>query len=240
MDEFTKTLLSEGNTTVSTLLMRRYQEVGMTNEEFLVYLHLKSFADQGVLFPETKLLAVTLGKSEQQVFDLLHQMIEKKLIQIQPIQKKGQLVNDAYDFSLIFKKLAKLVTDDVTTVVSDPVVTEKSPRQLVFQNIEQEFGRPLSPIELEMISQWLDQDHYESDLVLLSLKEAVLNQVYSLKYMDRILLSWEKKNLKTAAQVQHNKDHYNRQKSLEGTEGASSKKIAHIPLFHIGDQPYNK
>ncbi len=46
MDEFAKALLAEGNTTVATLLVRRYRELGMTNDEFLVYLQLKSFADQ--------------------------------------------------------------------------------------------------------------------------------------------------------------------------------------------------
>lgn len=85
-------------------------------------------------------------------------MIEKKLIQIQPIQKKGQLASDAYDFSLIFEKLAKLTTTQTTATDSRPVATGQSSRQAVFQQIEQEFGRPLSPIELEMISQWLDQD----------------------------------------------------------------------------------
>lgn len=40
----------------------------------------------------------------------------------------------------------------------------------------------------------------------MALREAVLSQAYSLKYIDRILLSWEKKNIKTAAQVQQLKD----------------------------------
>ncbi|MBT9672870.1 DnaD domain protein [Secundilactobacillus kimchicus] len=239
MDEFAKALLAEGNTTVATLLVRRYRELGMTNDEFLVYLQLKSFADQGVAFPETKDLAAALGKSEQQVFDLLHQMIEKKLIQIQPIQKKGQLASDAYDFSLIFEKLAKLTTTQTTATDSRPVATGQSSRQAVFQQIEQEFGRPLSPIELEMISQWLDQDHYEPELVLLALKEAVLSQVYSLKYMDRILLSWEKKHLKTAAQVQQDKARRDRPNTSAPTSKQSTANSPHIPLFNIGDQPYH-
>ncbi|MEO2820231.1 DnaD domain protein, partial [Lacticaseibacillus rhamnosus] len=37
---------------------------------------------------------------------------------------------------------------------------------------------------------------------LLALREAVLNAAYSLKYMDRILLNWERRHLKTAQQVQ--------------------------------------
>lgn len=66
---------------------------------------------------------------------------------------------------------------------------------------EQEFGRSLSPIELDTLNMWLDDHDYAPELIQMALKEAVLNQVYSLKYIDRILLSWEKKNITTKAQV---------------------------------------
>ncbi len=36
----------------------------------------------------------------------------------------------------------------------------------------------------------------------LALREAVLNQAYSFNYVDRILLSWERKNLRTKQQVE--------------------------------------
>ena len=38
-----------------------------------------------------------------------------------------------------------------------------------------------------MIGQWLNTDHYSPELIRLALREAVLNQAYSLKYIDRIL-----------------------------------------------------
>lgn len=71
----------------------------------------------------------------------------------------------------------------------------------VFKEIEKNFGRPLSPIEMETISQWQQQDKYPDDLIFMSLQEAVLNQAFSLKYMDRILLSWERKGIKSKNQA---------------------------------------
>lgn len=237
MDEFAKALLSEGETSVSTLLVRHYRDLGMTNNEFLVYLQIKSYADQGVAFPETADLARALGQTDQQVFDSLHHMIEKKVMQIQPVQKKGQLSSDAYDFTLLFEKLAQYVNSQSMVTVEKQAKATDNPRQSVFQQIEQEFGRGLSPIELETISQWLDQDHYQPELVLLALKEAVLSQVYSLKYMDRILLSWEKKNLKTAVQVQQDKARRDAPKTTAKRQ-TDKQELPHIPLFKIGDQPF--
>ena len=80
------------------------------------------------------------------------------------------------------------------------MVAQDKTRQL-FQTFEQEFGRALSSFELEMINDWLQTDHYQIEVILLALKEAVLNQAFSFKYIDKILLSWEKKNIKTKAQV---------------------------------------
>ncbi|MFU1892569.1 DnaD domain-containing protein, partial [Enterococcus faecium] len=71
----------------------------------------------------------------------------------------------------------------------------------IYAAVEQNFGRPLSPIEMEMIKQWQTEDSYPDDLIQLALKEAVLNQAFSLKYMDRILLSWERKGIKTKNQA---------------------------------------
>ena len=48
----------------------------------------------------------------------------------------------------------------------------------------------------------MEEDHYHPEILKLALREAVLNQAYSFNYIDRILLSWERKNLKTKQQVE--------------------------------------
>lgn len=57
-------------------------------------------------------------------------------------------------------------------------------------------------MELQTIDSWLNTENYSPELIVLALREAVLNQVYSLKYIDKILLSWEKQNIKTSADVE--------------------------------------
>ena len=57
-------------------------------------------------------------------------------------------------------------------------------------------------IEREEIAQWLSIDHYTPEIIELALREAVLSQAYSLKYIDRILLNWQRHNLKTTDEVE--------------------------------------
>ncbi|MCG4308448.1 DnaD domain protein, partial [Enterococcus lactis] len=48
----------------------------------------------------------------------------------------------------------------------------------------------------------LVEDHFQPVILKLALRDAVLIQTYSFNYVDRILLSWERKNLRTKQQVE--------------------------------------
>ena len=116
-------------------------------------------------------------------------------------------------------------------------------RQTVFKSIETEFGRALSPMEMESISKWFDEDHYDPEIIELALREAVLRQVYNLTYMDRILLNWHKRNLTTAAQVEADKQRgiENRLNSAPKPQRQTGGKAwPNIPLFKLGEDPDKK
>ena len=66
----------------------------------------------------------------------------------------------------------------------------------IFTLFEQEFGRLLSPMECETITMWLDDDGHTVEIIKAALKEAVLAQKLSLRYIDRILFEWKKKRVK--------------------------------------------
>lgn len=75
--------------------------------------------------------------------------------------------------------------------------SEKSKQ--VFASFEQEYARPLSPMEYEAISGWIDR--YSKDLILLALREAVFAGKLHFRYIDRILLEWERQRIKTVEQA---------------------------------------
>lgn len=55
-------------------------------------------------------------------------------------------------------------------------------------------------------------DSYPLDLILLALKEAVIHQALSLKYIDKILLAWDKKNIRTLHEAQQELRRFNDKK----------------------------
>lgn len=82
---------------------------------------------------------------------------------------------------------------DKTSPPTTPTPTARD----VYQSFEQEFGRPISPMEYERIGEWLDQDSMPPEMILEALKEAVLNNARNLTYIDRVILAWKQNNVFT-------------------------------------------
>ena len=198
-----KDIINAGTTSINNLILLHLQDLEMSSDEFLLYCNLKMFQEQQVFFPSTQQLMTNTGFSEGQIYQLVQSMIQKHFIKIDSQTVKGQKYQDYYDLSPIYQVLLGEQLNSHTSANLNDI-------QTLFQKIEVEFGRPLSPIEQQTIQAWIVDDHYSVPLIMLALKEAVLNQAYSLKYMDRILLNWEKNNIKTPEQLQN----YN--KRLEG------------------------
>ena len=78
------------------------------------------------------------------------------------------------------------------------------------QMIEENFGRPISPIEYEEISTWED-----TDLTRYAIKEAVLNGVYSIKYISKVLYQWKQKNIKTVQEAQKDSQEFERKRKVK-------------------------
>lgn len=55
---------------------------------------------------------------------------------------------------------------------------------------EHEFGRLLSPIELEIINDW-KKDGFDESKIREALKQSIYNGALSLKYISKILQSWK-------------------------------------------------
>lgn len=65
----------------------------------------------------------------------------------------------------------------------------------IFDIFEREFGRTLSPMEYEIIQSWCGGE-FSQELIVLALKEATYNGAANLRYIDKILYEWKKKELK--------------------------------------------
>lgn len=85
--------------------------------------------------------------------------------------------------------------------IKQPHPESRSAHANLFTVFEEEFARPLSPMECENISLWLDKDKLSESMIMLALREAVFNNKVNFRYIDKILLEWKSKNLQTIEDV---------------------------------------
>ncbi len=95
-------------------------------------------------------------------------------------------------------KIFEYATDDLQRDL------KKEKKNNIFEEIEKEFGRTLSPMEYEVINGWLDK--YDETLIHEALKEAVFSNAKSLRYITRILEAWTEKGYKTSNDVRGEKN----------------------------------
>lgn len=91
----------------------------------------------------------------------------------------------------------------------------------IYDFIEENFGRTLSPIEYEEISKWED-----NELTRYAIKQAVLNGKYNIKYISRILDSYKTKKIKTVQQAQQDEESFKKKK--EDNKKTSREKIDEV------------
>ena len=210
MDDATVFMLKKGQTSISNLLLENYTDLGLNDGEFLLLLMLMKF-DQQKEDVDLEALSKMMGKTDA---DYNKQAIIT--------------AEDCYDLSFLYEKLVQIVKNQLRTRSQKQ---ETATKEQVFDSFQKEFGRPLSSIELEEIRRWMEEDGYSPEIILLALKEAVLSQAYNFKYIDRILISWEKQNVHSAMDVQRVKDQREEKKTNRNKKKGNANRPK-IPLSH--------
>lgn len=197
-----------GFTTLPNGLIAYYPQLHISDAELLLIIQLEAFAQHGEQFPSNEKIAANTNLSVSEVANLIQQLIDQNYLAIEQTTDSQNRIADNYSLKPLYDKLDEYLNEHVlvkdqrqqnSTKISDSL--ENNPLNRIVRQFEIEFGRYLSPIEREEIASWLNVDHYSPEIINLALREAVLSQAYSLKYVDRILLNWQRHNLKTSSEV---------------------------------------
>lgn len=223
-----KDFLAAGTLNVSNLLFDSYAKLGLNAEEFLLWLELSRYRQKGIFFPEAADLGEAMGFSTEKIYLLLEKLTAKRAVKIDTKRTKQGISYDVFNLDPLYEKLEKLLQEEA----QQPKKVSQSTLKRLLELFQSEFGRVLSPMEIETVQFWL-QEGYSSELIRLALKEAVLNQAYSLKYIDRILISWEKKNLASAEEVEADQKKHQSYREKTQAQPEPKKVLPKISLVNL-------
>lgn len=86
----------------------------------------------------------------------------------------------------------------------------------IYEYIENNFGRSISPIEYEKINSWLLT--YKQELIEKAVEISVINAKKTFNYVEGILKTWKGKNLETLDQVEEEQQRFNQLKYQQPKE----------------------
>ncbi|OUM97790.1 MAG: DNA replication protein DnaD [Paenibacillaceae bacterium ZCTH02-B3] len=199
--------LQDGAVSVPYALLRTYRTLGLSDTEAMLLIQLMAFRQlEQNEFPTTEQLCERLGATPAAIGEALQRLIKLGLLGIDEYTDPGTgVLAERFTLTGLFNRIGELLASGGRLRAADSAKTPpdgsvppavRTPADegagRVFRAFEQEFGRPLTPMECETIEAWLDQDGYPEELVLFALKEAVFAGKLHFRYIDRILLEWSR------------------------------------------------
>lgn len=163
------------------------KEFNLSLEEFLLLIYFMN-QDNPTFDVEqiNKITGITINK----ILDSFTSLTNKGLINLKMVND-GNKVLETIDLDFTYKAIASLI--DVSN-------TEEKKSSNIYEIFENEFSRTLSPMEYELINDWLSNNISE-ELIKGALKEAIYNGVTNFRYIDKIIYEWSKKGFKTMDDV---------------------------------------
>ncbi len=179
-------LIKEKDYTFKKLLFKLIKDFNLTLEELLLLIY---FINQDKPVFDIKKISIVTYLDKNKIMSAFSSLTTKGLVTIKTSNEDGK-ISEIID-----------ITNTYRAMVSDININiKKQTTTNIYTIFEKEFGRPLSPVEYEIIKAWINSGINE-ELIKGALKEAVFNNVRNLRYIDKILSEWEKKGFKSVDEV---------------------------------------
>ena len=201
-------LIKQKNIQVPLLLYRQKEKLKLDSDEFIFLMYLMSFGDK-FLFDLDKVIE-ELNITKEKAMLYFSKLVEENLISLEVIKNNDGVLEEWVLMDKFWNKVLAITLDKINDTLED------KDNSNIYDKIQKEFGRMLTPIEYEIIGAWLSSNISE-ELVNEALKEAVFNGVNNLRYIDKILYDWGKKGYKTKQDIDKQRDKWKGEKSEQKT-----------------------
>ncbi|MBR7927999.1 DnaD domain protein [Aerococcaceae bacterium zg-ZUI334] len=225
-------IFSEGVTVLPRKMIHAYKDLNISPNAFILLIYLIDHQRELQHEAPLKKVAVQLGWQEKEVYEHFSELLMAEYIRFDMETDAQGKKYDVLSLEPFYEWLEQAMQPKMNEPTA-PTVSLEQKLELV-PTFEGEFGRPLTQIELMQIADWKTGDAFEDDLIILALKQAVLNQAISLKYIDRILLGWKKKNIRTVEEAKRDIEQYNQAK-VNRQQQSSPQSNETIESFQIPD-----
>ena len=198
MNEVVISALKDQPITIPKVLFKYYKKLNITEEELIILICILNKGDKIIYNPS--IFTEEIDVDKYKAMEIITAMAEKGIVEIKVENNKSGKKEEYLYLEPLYNKMLNLLIDL-------QLGTNKTVDTNIFAAFETELGRTLSAMEIEIIKEWIHSGVSE-ELIKEALKEAILNNVRNLKYIDRILFNWRSKGFKTKEDILKDKKNY--------------------------------
>lgn len=202
-----KKMINEKMIDINRLLLKNYKSLKIDEITLVIILHLLAAASEGEEQLSLNMLSKVMTEEESVIADKLHILLGTGFISIEmKINSSGKKM-DTFSLAPLYEKLFMFFIDDNinlenVSVFSNNVLNKKE----LYKLFEKEFSRVLSPLEVEMINDWIEKEKYPLEIIKAALKETVSYGKLNFKYIATVLFNWKKNNIRTLSELEAYKE----------------------------------
>lgn len=187
MNEVVFNTLKGKDFVVKNFLIKIATELKLSLNETLILIY---FLNQEEPTLNIKNITSNIYLSESEIMEAFTRLVGINLISVEVIKMSDGTRSEIISLDNIFKHITSEITKN----------HQENQKENLFEVFEHEFGRPLTPMEYELINDWLNQGIDET-LITEALRESIYNGAKSLRYINKILLAWQEKGYKTKEDI---------------------------------------
>ncbi len=196
--------IGEGNVVIPLYILKCFKKLNLTMDEFVFLMYLQSRQDNLEFNPEK--IANDLNLDIMEVMGYVSVLTDKGYLSLDVMKSENNVLEEVINLDSFYEKISTILIDFGSNLEED--------KTSIFAYIEKELGRPLNSLEIKTIEGWLD-NHIDSKLIKEGIKRALEMGVYSLKYVDKMLLNWESQGIKKIEDIENTKKEVNLEETME-------------------------
>jgi len=184
--------IGDGNIVIPLYILKAFKKLNLSMEEFIFLMYLYNKQDKIDFNPEK--IAEDLNIDIMEVMGYISVLTDKGYLELDVI-KENNLLEEKINLAKLYEKISMILIDK----------EEDNKPDGILKYIEEEFGRPISSTEIEMIESWV-KNNIEDSLIKEVVKISKNNGILSIKYIDAILFDYKSRGITNINDLQSEKN----------------------------------
>lgn len=183
-----KSLIKRNIVDFTELVLNNYYKIGLDEVDAIIIIKLKYLLDRQITFIHPKKLSDMLSISSQTTTKRLNNLMDKGYVKMELVKNGNGKETESFNLDYVIEQIIKADFEEKIHESSDQ---NKNIESRLVSLFETEFRKPLSVLDIQTITKWLNEDNYSFEEIKNALFEASKARKLTIRYVDKILLSQE-------------------------------------------------